>query len=167
MSEGVRFNCRKCGKSASTVLDTDRWRMRLCENCFGLNIKRSNTAVYNANYHFVWRTKYRRKVLEGEIVTRCREIFSEVAKQHGWEIVTVEIMPNHVHMFVSAPPETSPSEIARYFKGVSARLLFQEFPNLKQQLWKGHLWAPSYYLGTAGNVSSEAIRRYIEEARNV
>jgi len=132
-----------------------------------LNIKRSNTPVYNANYHFAWCTKYRRKVLEGEIVRRCREIFSDVAKQHRWEILTVEIMPDHVRMLVSAPPETPPSEIARYFKGVSARLLFQEFPNLKKQLWKGHLWAPSYYLGTAGNVSSEAIRHHIEETKNV
>ena len=163
----VRFQCRKCSRSTSAVEGTNRWKMRLCENCFGLNMKSASGTVYNVNYHFVWCTKYRRKVLDGDVANRCWQVFWEIAEKHGWEIVSCEIRLDHVHMFVSAPPSIQPSDIVRYFKGASARLLFQEFPELKRQLWGGHLWAPSYYVGTAGNISAEAIKNYIEETKNL
>lgn len=76
-------------------------------------------------------------------------------------------MPDHVHLFVSAPPKFSPSDLARYFKGISSRRLMQEFPALRRQYWGKHatLWAEGYYVGTAGHVSAATIKRYIEECQ--
>ena len=72
-------------------------------------------------------------------------------------------MPDHLHLFVSAPPFDSPTEIVKVFKGVTALRLFKKFPELRSEYWKGKLWSPSYYVGTAGHVSAETIRKYIEE----
>jgi len=104
--------------------------------------------------------KYRKPILEGEVKEFLKELFEEVAQEYGFEILAMEIMPDHIHLFVSAPPKYSPSTIAKIFKGVSAKKLFQKFPELRKEYWKNHLWAPSYYVGTAGQVSAETIRRY-------
>lgn len=74
-------------------------------------------------------------------------------------------MPDHVHIFLSAPPKVAPTVIAKILKGSTARTLFTKHPELKQRLWGGHLWNPSYYVGTAGNVSGDTIRRYIESQK--
>lgn len=74
----------------------------------------------------------------------------------------MEVMPDHVHIFLSAPPKIAPAVIAKILKGASARMLFTQHPELKKKLWGGHLWNPSYYVGTAGDMSKETIQRYIE-----
>lgn len=127
-------------------------------------VKTTGNAVYNINYHLVWIPKYRKGILES-LGERCRAIFDEIARRYGFEILALEVMSDHIHLFVSAPPRYSPAEVAKAFKGASARRLFEEFPQLRSQLWCGHLWAPSYYIGTAGNVSAETIQRYIEETQ--
>jgi putative transposase len=70
-----------------------------------------------------------------------------------------------IPIFVSAHPKIAPATLVKLFKGITARKLFKEFPELKKRLWGGHLWTPSYYVGTAGNVSAETIRRYIGECQ--
>jgi len=75
-------------------------------------------------------------------------------------------MPDHIHVFISAPPFEAPTDIVKVLKGVTARRLFMEFPDLKKKLWKGSVWSPSYYVGTAGHVSAETIKRYIEEQKS-
>lgn len=74
-------------------------------------------------------------------------------------------MPDHVHLFVSAPPKFSPADIVRYFKGIMSRRLMQQFPSRQRQYWgeKATLWAEGFYVGTAGHVSAATIKRYIEE----
>jgi len=78
----------------------------------------------------------------------------------------MEVMPDHIHIFISAPPFEAPTDIVKILKGVTARRLFMEFPDLKKKLWKGSIWSPSYYVGTAGHVSAETIKRYIEEQKS-
>ncbi len=129
-----------------------------------LEVKTTGNTVYNINYHLVWIPKYRKGILEN-LGGKCKAIFDGIAKRYGFEILALEVMPDHIHLFVSAPPRYSPAEVAKAFKGASARQLFVEFPQLRSQLWCGHLWAPSYYVGTAGNVSAETIQRYIEETQ--
>jgi len=74
-------------------------------------------------------------------------------------------MPDHVHLFVTAHPKWSPAQLVKIFKGITAKFLFEKFPWLKQQLYRGHLWNPSYYVGTAGDVTKDVIRKYIEMQR--
>jgi len=127
-------------------------------------LRHGRTCVFNINYHIVWSTKYRRKVLTVDIEKRLKEILVDVGKQKGFEIAKIEVgMKDHVHVFVSAIPKISISYIAKMMKGISGRLLLKEFPELSKQLYKGELWNPSYYVETIGSISEEAIRKYIED----
>ena len=130
----------------------------------GGNIKKTRWAVYNINYHFVWIPKYRKKVLVGKVADRCRKLIEKVAKKNGIEILSLSIQPDHVHLFVSAPPRFSPAVLINLFKGYTSRYLLQEFPELRTP---HGLWTRTYYVGTAGTVSEETIRRYIEECQGV
>lgn len=98
-----------------------------------------------------------------------RSILDEIAVQYEFEILACEIMPDHIHLFVSAPPKYSPANLAKLFKGITSRCLRQQLgERLCRQIWKpGTLWSPSYYVGTAGNVSAEVIKRYIEENQHI
>lgn len=119
--------------------------------------------MYNVNYHMVWSVKYRRKVLNDDIVKRLKEIVNQVAKDKEFTIHLLEVGDqNHVHVFVSAHPKHSISYIAKMLKGITGRKLLYELPEIKQHLWKGELWNPSYYVETIGSVSEENIKRYIE-----
>jgi putative transposase len=111
----------------------------------------------------VWSVKYRRKVLNDDIVKRLKEIVNQVAKDKEFTIHLLEVGDqNHVHVFVSAHPKHSISYIAKMLKGITGRKLLCELPEIKQHLWKGELWNPSYYVETIGSVSEENIKRYIE-----
>ena len=126
-------------------------------------LKHGRTCVFNINYHIVWSTKYRRKVLSSDIGKRLKEILIDVGKQKGFEIAEIEVgTKDHVHVFVSAIPKISISYIAKMMKGISGRLLLKEFPEISKQLWNGELWNPSYYVETIGSVSEEAIKQYIQ-----
>ena len=127
------------------------------------NLKHGRTCVFNINYHIVWSTKYRRKVLTDNIEKRLKEIIVDVGKQKGFDIAEIEVgQKDHVHVFVSAIPKISISYIAKMMKGISGRLLLKEFPEISKELWNGELWNPSYYVETIGSVSEEAIRKYIQ-----
>lgn len=133
-----------------------------------MDLKATKGAAYNINYHLVWCPKYRRKILVGNIATRLAELFKEIAKKWQVQIIAQEVMPDHVHLFISAPPKYSPSKLAQLFKGTTSYVLRLEFPEVKQVIYKvGTLWSPGYYVGTAGNVSSQTIRRYIEECQKI
>lgn len=123
----------------------------------------ARTCVYNVNYHVVWSTKYRRKVLDERIESRLKEILIQVSKDKGFEIHEMEVgEKDHIHMFVSSHPKLSISYIVKMMKGISGRLLMKEFPEIEKYLWKGELWNPSYYVETIGSVSKENILRYIK-----
>lgn len=133
-----------------------------------IELKSTKGATYNLNYHLVWCPKYRRKILVGPIAIRLPELFKEIAQKWEIQIIAQEVMPDHVHLFVSAPPKYSPSKLAQLFKGTTSYVLRLEFPEVKKVIYKaGTLWSPGYYVGTAGNVSSQTIRKYIEECQKL
>jgi len=124
-----------------------------------LDYHHSPHAVSLVNYHIVFTPKYRRSLLVGEIRTRLMEVLQSVARDNKWRIAGLEIMPNHVHLFVSADTRTRPEIVVKRFKGRSSHILRKEFPEL---LKMPTLWTRSYFLSTAGNVSSETILKYIK-----
>lgn len=115
---------------------------------------------YNLNYHLVFVPKYRRSVLKGQVAERLKELFERICKEREWVIHGMEIMPDHVHIFLSAPPKWAPSDIAKILKGASARWLLMDYPELRT---RGHLWTNAFYVGSAGSVSSDIIGRYIAQ----
>lgn len=122
-------------------------------------------AHYNIAYHLVWIPKYRRKILTTEVEKATKELIAECCERHELTLLALETDQDHVHVFVSAPPRFSPAEIANLLKGYSSRYLRERFPHLKRVCGKEHLWTQSYYVGTAGSVSAETIRRYIMECQ--
>lgn len=132
----------------------------------GKLLTHARTAVYNVNYHFVWCVKYRRQVLIDEIDERLKAILMEIADNKGFTIKSMEIMPDHVHVFASAHPKYAPGYLYKILKGISARRLFIEFPELQSKLWKGRLWNPATYTETVGHVSEATILRYIEDQKS-
>src|SRR5262249_34009112 len=116
-------------------------------------------SVHLVVYHLIWCPKRRRKVLVGPIRTRLEQIIQEVAEEHEWKVIEAAIQPDHVHLFTRANPYTLPSAIPRLIKGRSSHDLREEFPQLKKL---PSLWTRSFFLSTAGNVSQETIRKYIE-----
>lgn len=129
------------------------------------NLIHARTCVYNVNYHIVWSTKYRKAVLIKEVEKRLKEILQKTALEKEFLIQTMEIMPDHLHLFITAHPKIAPSYIVKMCKGISGRLLLKEFSDLRKQLYGGHLWNPSYYIETVGSVSEDAIQKYIQNQK--
>lgn len=120
------------------------------------------TSVFLLNYHLIWTPKYRRKVLVGKIRARLIEVLHEKCQQMKWEIIALEVMPDHLHIFLGASPSDSVEIIVKHLKGYSSFRLRQEFPQLARMK---SLWTRSYFVSTAGNVSGVTIERYIAEQR--
>ena len=120
-----------------------------------------NTCVHLMNYHFVFCPKYRKHTLVGKVKMRLEELIAEKADELGCEIIESQVMPDHVHLFVAATPILSPNKIIGQIKGYSSKKLREEFNAIKRSL--PALWTRSYFVSTAGNVSSDTIQRYIEE----
>lgn len=118
--------------------------------------------VYKIEYHFVWVTKYRYKVLHGDVGQRVRELVRQTCEAFELRILKGVVSKDHVHILVSAPPELAPSEIMRRIKGRTSSKLFEEFPALKKRYWGQHFWARGYFCATVGEVSEEMIKEYLE-----
>lgn len=127
------------------------------------NLIHYRTSACNINYHMVWSVKYRRQIITPEIEEFLRKTAFEIAEDKGFTVHLFEAGgKDHIHCFVSAPPKLSITDIAKYLKGITGRKLFEQYPQIRSQLWKGQLWNHSYYVETIGCVSEENIRRYIE-----
>ena len=124
---------------------------------------KNSGAVFSLKYHLVWCPKYRRPVLEGAIEKRFREVLEDVRAEHEWTIHALEVMPDHVHLFIESDPIYSVAEIVNRLKGASSRILRSEFPALRSRL--PTLWSRRYYAGTVGAVSDAVVRRYIESQK--
>lgn len=101
--------------------------------------------------------------MHGAVETRLKELLCDKAQEIGAIIHTLEVMPDHVHLFVESDPGKAPAHIAAQFKGYTSRVLRQEFPHLKSSL--PSLWSRSYYIGSVGHMSEETVRRYIESQK--
>ncbi len=126
--------------------------------------RHDNHSVTLLNYHFVFIPKRRRPVLVGEVEQQCRELIHEAAKNIECTVISLEIMPDHVHLFLNCPPTVAPHQIMFRIKGYSSYELRKKFPHLKKM---PSMWTRSYFCSTAGNVSSETIKRYIENQKIV
>ena len=124
-----------------------------------MEYKHSRNQVFLINYHLVWCPKRRKKVLVNKIAKRLKEIFNQVAKDKDIDILTLEVMPDHLHLFVSCQPQMTIHKLVKAFKGRSSNILRQEFPEL---LKLPSLWTNSYFVSTAGNISHKTIQKYIE-----
>ena len=123
-----------------------------------MDYQHEHHSVHLVVYHVIWCPKRRRNILNGPIHDRLAAIIHEVAEERNWQVIRLAIQPDHVHLFLRTNPYTLPTDITRLMKGRSSRLLREEFPALKKM---PSLWTRSYFISTAGNVSSETIQRYI------
>ena len=121
---------------------------------------------YDIQYHIVWTTKYRYKVLNGKVAERLRELIRQGCEARGITIIQGSIGKEHVHMLVSCTPNISVSQMLQYLKGRSSRILQEEFRELKKKYWGQHLWAPGYFCRTVGTVTEDMIREYIKNQKN-
>src|SRR5690349_20419041 len=131
----------------------------------GARYAKNAGAVFSLKFHAVWCPKYCRPVLTTPVDARLIEIVSEIAANRDMTVHALEVMRDHVHLFVESDPRWAPAEIVGKFKAVSSRLLRQEFPALRSRL--PTLWSRSYFIGTVSAVSEATIRRYIAAQKGV
>ncbi|MDD3241004.1 MAG: IS200/IS605 family transposase [Lachnospira sp.] len=117
--------------------------------------------VYSLQYHIVWCTKYRKRILSDGIDERCKELLQELSEEYKFTIVAMEVMPNYIHLLLDCKPQFMISDMMKIFKGNIARKLFLEYPQIKKQLWGGHLWNPSYCVVTVSDRSRLQVEHYI------
>jgi putative transposase len=127
-----------------------------------MEYRKGSHSIYNLKYHIIFCTKYRYRVLTGEVSERLREIIREVSRTDYVEIISGSISPDHVHVLLSIPPSISLSKVMQYMKGKSSRKLLDEYKNLRKRYWGQHLWARGYFAVTVGDLNSEEVQRYIE-----
>ena len=121
--------------------------------------------VYSIQYHIVWCTKYRRKVLQDGIDVEIKDYLRQIAEEYHFSIMAMEVMPDHIHMLVDCRPQFCPSDMIKILKGNTARWLFIKHSELKEQLWGGHLWNPSYCVVTVSDRSFDMVKRYIDSQK--
>lgn len=132
-----------------------------------LDIVYNRNCVYQTAYHVVWCPKYRKDVLTAAVAQSLAQLIDAICVERKWRVLSKEIQPDHIHLFLSIPPAVAVADAVKILKGTTARRMFMQFPELRERLFGGSLWSPSYYVGTAGNVSAETIRHYIERTEHV
>ena len=131
-----------------------------------MSIKSGSHTKYDLKYHFVWCPKYRKLVFKGNIGKYTSHLIYEIAERYDFEVIELAVMLDHVHLFVSANPDDSPSRLIQMIKSITARDLFKKFPGIKRQLWGGALWERGYFVMSSGTgTTDEMIRQYIKEQR--
>lgn len=125
----------------------------------------SETNVHHIAYHFVWCPKYRRKILVGSIEARLKELIVEKCKNLECTIVALEIMPDHVHLFLETTTQTAPNIIVGQIKGFTSHELRKEFKEISSRL--PTLWTRSYFCSTHGHISDRLVAEYIEAQKGV
>lgn len=127
------------------------------------NYRKTSHSVYDIKYHLVWITKYRKPVLLGDVAERVRELVREQCKSMDIEIIRGHVSRDHIHLFVSVPPQHSVSKVMQKIKGKTSHKMLMEFKTLQRKFWGRHLWARGYFAASSGNVTDEVIMKYIEE----
>ena len=130
------------------------------------DLRRGRHIVYNLHVHLVFVAKYRRKVFTKEILDDMRGILESVCTDFEAQLVEFEGEDDHVHLLVNYPPKVSISKLVNSLKGVSSRHLRKEFPEIKNKLWGGSLWSPSYFASSCGGAPLEIIKQYIEQQQS-
>lgn len=119
--------------------------------------------VYSLQYHIVWCVKYRKKILTADRTAFLESVLRRTAAENGIGILELNIGDgDHVHMLVDCTPQHLIPSVVKSFKGASARWLYRQFPELRQELWAGNIWNPSYFVSTVSENTEDQIRRYIQ-----
>ena len=125
--------------------------------------RRGAHTVFEIHLHLVWGTKYRKKALTGEVGLRVRELIREICLGHEVTILKGHVATDHVHLFVSIPPQVTISRLVQWLKGKSSHKLLSEFPHMRKTFWGQHVWARGYFCCSSGNVTDEVIAEYIAQ----
>ncbi|MDD6369370.1 IS200/IS605 family transposase [Galactobacillus timonensis] len=125
--------------------------------------------VYTTSITILFGVSNNQNILITSVIeTSLQELLKAVGEENGFSVDQCEVgEADHVHCFVSAPPNLSITFIVKHLKGVSGLRLFREYPELRQSLWHGQLWNGSYFVETIGSTSEENVRRYIDRQKNV
>lgn len=126
------------------------------------NVTYGRGYVYSLQYHIVWVTKYRKNIFIGSIAEDVKKYLTDTLKSLDMNIIAMEVMPDHIHLLVDCKPQLRLSDAIKILKGNTARWLFMKHPEIKTQLWGGHLWNPSYFVVTVSDRSIEQVTKYIE-----
>jgi len=124
-----------------------------------MRTKKTRHAVYNINYHLVWCPKYRKKILVGDVKKLVEKTIKEICLERGWELISLSVQPDHLHVFLSVSPIFSPMFVVKVLKGTTA------VRAVKEHRFAKRFWSPSYYVGTAGTVTERTIQKYIQEQK--
>jgi putative transposase len=122
--------------------------------------------VSRLSAHIVFVTKYRKKVLTGDIQVRCRELIKQVCDSEDVSILKGALSKDHVHILIEYRPSLSISDFVKRVKGRSSRLLQQEFPKLRKEYWGKHFWAIGYGVWSTGNITEEVVKDYLEHHKD-
>ena len=129
-------------------------------------MRKSSHVQYDLQYHLVWTTKYRYKVLNGKIAERTRELIRQCCKSMDITIIKGAISKDHIHILISCPPSISLSKIVQQIKGKTSKMLLQEYKDLKRRYWGQHLWASGYFCRSVGVITDKIIKEYIENQQD-
>ena len=126
------------------------------------NIRKGGHSVYEIHVHLVWSTKYRLAALKGEVQIRCRDLLRQTCDSLDVRVLKGVVSKDHIHLLISYPPKLSISELVRRLKGRSAKILLEEFPELRRRYYGGHFWGIGYGAWSSGNITDEMIESYLE-----
>ena len=126
------------------------------------NYRKTSHTTYDCKYHIVWITKYRKRVLEGLLAERVRDLLRQICKENEVEIIKGHVSKDHIHLFVSVPPHLAISKLVQYLKGKSSYKIMQENKQVSKMFWGRHLWGRGYFVATSGNITDEVIMEYIK-----
>ena len=118
--------------------------------------------IFDLKYHLVWTTKYKKPILEGRLGRRIRDLIREICDTHQIQIIRGHISKDHIHIFISMPPQISVSKIVQYIKGKTSRKILLENPNLNKRFWGKHFWSRGYFAASSGAITDEMIIDYIK-----
>ena len=119
--------------------------------------------VYDLHYHLVWVTKYRNMAFNEQIQQALKDKIKGIAKDRDYTIETIEVMPNYVHILISAKPKVAVTVMVKTLKGITGKWLFNTYPDeMNKYFWHGHIWSHSYYVGNVGNTTEAVIKHYID-----
>ena len=152
------------GDSAGAGRACETAVFRITMDCF-MPIRKTSHARYELWYHFAWSTKYRKKIWKDENKQALvKQLFRKIAGQYDMEIGTIQLLSDHVHLTLTAPPRIAPAKAVQILKSVSTKALLRYYPELKKEYWGGQIWVQGYFVRSVGpGLTKESIDRYIKE----
>jgi len=125
-----------------------------------------NHTTSRLSAHIIWCTKYRYKVLDGDVQIRCRDLLVQICNSEDVRILKGVVSKDHIHMHIEYPPKLSVSDIVKRLKGRSSRILQMEYPHLKKRYWGKHFWAIGYGVWSTGVITDEMVQEYLEHHKD-